>query len=157
MRIKKVKFSSDEKIHLSYEVKSTSGKISEFTLVSSEKAAPSFYQTLQKLRNSVLELCELPSNEESKIHVSGVSFSFAGDNDTMGAVITAQRRLSNSNAPLNLNTPHKAVEPYGDGKADAKQLLPDECIDVLNGLIDEAEAYIEGKREQTDLFDKENQ
>jgi len=155
MRIKKVKVMSDEKICLSYETKNTNGKISEYTLVSGEKATPSFYKTLQELRESVIEICELPGDKDM-IKVSGVSFSFAGDNDTMGAVITAQRKLNNSNTPLNLNTPHKAVEPYGEGKAaDAKQLLPDECINILNELISESEAYIEGKREQTNLFDKD--
>ena len=67
-------------------------------------------------------------------------------------------KLAYSNAPLNLNTPNKPEEPYNtdceyDDETYAKMCLRSECIDKLYQLIDEANYYVDGQREQGNLFE----
>lgn len=69
----------------------------------------------------------------------------------MGATIVSQMELDNSNSNLNINTPHKISEFYGEN-GDPKQLLPDDCIEDLNELIEEVQLYIKGERAQVSLF-----
>jgi hypothetical protein len=153
MRIKKVKVNSDDKITMIYEQSSKTGSWDEYQFTCSDKARPAFYSKLQALAVYVVEMCELPNDYVCKINVRGVSVGYGGSNEVMGATITAQMALENSNCNLNLNTPYKASDSYSDAPADPKQLLPDKCIDILNELYEECKAYIGGEREQGKLFD----
>ncbi len=101
----------------------------------------------------VLTLCEFPANWKDSVTVHGVSFSYS-DEGVKGAVITAQRTLEHSSAPLNLNTPHKPYEPYNPDQDDIDQdmLLPEDTCDRLEDLDTEAEKYIDGDRAQGNLF-----
>jgi hypothetical protein len=153
MRIRKVKVTSDNKIHMIYEQSNKSGSWDEFQFTCSDKARPAFYSRLQALAVYVVEMCELPDDYISRINVHGVSVSYGGTNEVMGATITAQMALENSNCNLNLNTPHKAEDSYSDAPADPKQLLPEKCIPALNELYEECKAYINGDREQGKLFE----
>jgi len=71
----------------------------------------------------------------------------------VGAVIIASMLLFRSNTSLNLNTPHKTEDFYGE-TGDEKQLLNPTCVSRLNRLIDEAEDYVKGIRAQGDLFNQ---
>lgn len=153
MRIKKVKLTSDKKIAIAYEKESKSGAWDEYSLSCSDRARPEFYAILAALAPFVIEMCELPESYLDRIEVRGVSFSYGGSDEVMGATISAQMRLDNSNCNLNLNTPHKASGSYNDFPADEKQLLSATCIDALGKLCDEVEKYIQGEREQGRLFD----
>jgi len=149
VRIRKIKLNKG-KIRIDYEVRNAQGEYDQFSLSCSEEPLPSFHQALQKLRRYVVEICELPDEDEDRIEIKGVSISFAGPDDTMGCVISAQKELENSNAPLNLNTPHK-IEGFYGGAGDPRRLMPGEMLDDLKVLFDECRRYIAGQRKQMTL------
>ncbi len=143
----------DDKIHLEYFIEKQNGLIDEYSCVSNEKAAPSFYNAFLSLRKHVLDICEMPMTDEEivKVTVTSVSFSYSTEDKIMGAVITAQKKLRYSNSPLNLNTPFKPETTYNDSMTE-NNLLPAGCVNCLYDLIAEAKAYLLGDREQIDLF-----
>ena len=158
MRIRKVKVTKEKRISMAYEVPNKKGSWDEFTFVCSDEPRQEFFTALAVLAEHVIEMCELPAAYLEKIKVRGVSFSFGGENDTMGATISASMVLINSHPDLNINTPHKAVEMYNpETPEDYMQLLSGECIEALSELITECEAYIKGERAQGSLFPVEEQ
>lgn len=152
IRIKKVKSSSENRVEITYQKKSQTDAWNDFSLSCVEKAEPAFYISLAALAEDVVEMCELPADYQERINVRGVSFSYGGDKEVMGATISAGMRLEHSNCPLNLNTPHKASESYNDGEADVKQLLSGDCVERLWKLQEMAERYVDGVRAQGNLF-----
>lgn len=153
VRFKKIKKTSDDKIQIEYEKKNETGLWDEHSMKSNQEPLPSFDRALDNLIPHVGEMCELPEGDH-QIHpysVRGVSFSFGGVNDTLGATITATRTLDNSNSPLVLNTPHKIEEPYTEGSDDT-QLMTDDCYSDLMILCNEAQKYLDGQRAQMDMF-----
>jgi hypothetical protein len=152
MRIKKAKLSTMDKVTIMYEQKSTTGAWDEYSFTCSDKPRPEFKQSLDALAPFIIEMCELPDNYLSRIEVRGVTFSYGGEAEVMGATISAQMKLNKSNQNLNLNTPHKASDSYSDAPADPKQLLPVECIKALKNLCEEVRLYIRGERAQGSLF-----
>ena len=154
-RIKKIKVSAkDGKISMDYEVLDKGRVKDEHSFTSLEPALPSLYEALSTLAQDVVEMCELPAEDLDRIIVTGVSFSYAGEHHTMGATITAQKKLAKSNQPLILNTPHKIEDFYGQ-TGSFEQLLEGDCLDRLKMLQKEAERYIDGERSQSDMFQKE--
>jgi len=152
MRIKKIKITKENRIQVSYEKKSKTGWWDEYSFTCSEEGRPELYRALNNLAPHVIEMCELPVNYQDRITVKGVSFSYGGKAEVMGATISAQMELEKSNCNLNLNTPHKASGSYNDFPADEKQLLSDDCIEALDVLCKEVELYINGERAQMRLF-----
>lgn len=148
MRFNKIKLSKDARYRFEYEVERNDGEErDEFACSSKDRPRPEFLTTLDKLKPFVVKICELPASYESKIAVRGVSFSYGGDSETMGATITSVMALENSTGPLILNTPHKTEAFYSE-HGDDRQLLPEGCVEVLNDLCDEAELYVRGERAQ---------
>ncbi len=137
---------------MTYEKLSKGGFYDEYSFTCSEDARPEFYDAMSKLAIHVIKMCELPEDYLSKITVRGVSFSYGGDREVMGATISAQMSLENSYQDLNINTPHKASDSYSDAPADEMQLLDNKCIDDLISLQKESELYIDGERAQGSLF-----
>jgi len=155
MKIKKVKATKENKIFINYEQRSKDPtKWDEFQFTCSEEARPEFYTALEDLAEFVIEMCELPVTYQERIKVRGVSFSYGGDADVMGATISAAMKLYDSYNDLNINTPHKAECMYNENTPnDDMQLLSYECVEALNKLKIECEAYIKGDRAQGTLFD----
>ena len=130
----------------------------EYSLKCDERPRPEMAIVFNDLREEVRLLCELPPDYINRLEVRSVSLNYGGDNQTMGATITARMKLEYSNAPLNLNTPNKPEEPYNtdceyDDETYEKMCLRSECVDKLYQLIDEANYYVDGQREQGNLFD----
>lgn len=142
-RIRKIKLS--EKVKIEYEILEGDEVKEEYSLTSIDKPLPSFSEAMQVFAQSVVEICELPDEDINHITVSGVSFSYGGEKQVMGAVITAQKKLKKTNASLNLNTPHKTEDFYGE-TGSASQLLDDETVDKLYTVTEEAKRYIKGER-----------
>lgn len=153
IRMKKVKVTKDDKIMMMYE-KLVRGNWDEYQFTSSERAKPDFYNAIKKLAPHVIELCELPEDYLDRIMVRGVSFSYGGMEEVMGATISAAMKLDRSNCDLNLNTPHKPSAPYNPEQEEPMddQCLSDQCIACLENLCFEAEDYIDGDRAQINLF-----
>jgi len=152
IRITKAKVTKEKKISMEFQKLTKNLGWDEYSFTCSEDARPEFHAAMNSLAIHVIEMCELPDEYLNRINVRGVSFSYGGDKEVMGATITAQMKLENSNSDLNLNTPHKASDSYSDGPADEKQLLSDDCIRYLLKLQKECELYIDGERAQVSIF-----
>ena len=153
MRIKKAKVTKENKVLMVYEQHSKTGGWDEYSFTCSEEARPDFYKAMDILKADVIEMCELPESYLERIRVRGVSFSYGGENDVMGATISAAMELKDSYPNLNINTPHKASQMYSEVPDDDKQLLSSDCIQRLEDLQTECRAYIKGERAQTKLFE----
>lgn len=155
LRFTKIKANKAEKVTLVYEKFVKDKDWDEYSMTCSERAAPSFYRAIEGLATYLRVICELPAAYLDRVTVTGVSISYAGPQDTMGAVLIGTLRLNNSNCPLNLITPHKSEGPYsGDtDNADPNQLLPQDCATQILKLCAEATEYLNGKRSQMKLFD----
>lgn len=149
MRIKKIRVDKLNRINIEYEIERPDSDPDEFSFTCADKALPSFYIAFQALFLDVIEMCEIPRS--SNISIKGISFSFSGEKEVMGCVLTAQKTLLNSDSPLNLNTPHKISEFYGE-TGSKKQLLSDDCKKRLNDIIYEAIRFVNGERLQKDMF-----
>ena len=151
-RICKVKLNKEKRVTMEYEEKNMRGQWDQYSLSCADAPRPEFEQALASLAEHVVDLCELPETYIHRIAVKSVSFSYGGEAEVMGAVISAGMTLEFSNQPLNLNTPHKASDSYSAGPADEKQLLPGRCVKALDRLQDECMRYIMGDRAQMQLF-----
>jgi hypothetical protein len=152
LKIKKDK--KTDKITLEYQKKKGDDSVDEFAFSSFDKPLPGFDLAMLALRKYVLQICEYPVNDDflTRVTVTGVSFSYGGNEDVMGATLIAQLALKECNAPLNLNTPHLAEDFYSENGGSEKQLMPVNMASDLDKLIDEAERYLQGERAQGELF-----
>lgn len=155
LKIKKDK--KTDKVTLEYQKKKADDSVDEFAFSSFDKPLPEFDTALLALRKYVLEICEYPVNDDflTRVTVTGVSFSYGGNEGVMGATLIAQLALKECNAPLNLNTPHLAEDFYNENGGSEKQLMPDNMAADLYKLINEAERYLYGERAQGELFNQE--
>jgi len=151
MRIISVRITKENKVSIQYHVKNNSSW-DEFSMTSCDAPLQSFINALDSLKEEVVKMCEFPEKDKDSIIVRGVTYSYGGDNETMGATIIAQKKLLRSNSNLNINTPHKASDYYSGGdNGDPNQLLSHECVGALNDVMDECEKYINGERQQLQL------
>ena len=152
-RFKKIKFDG---VNVFIQYEDGDNFQNEYTLKCDEKPRPEMEQAFKELAYEALLLCELPEDYLGRLEVRSVSLNYGGKEETMGATISARMNLNYSNAPLNLNTPNKPVEPYSEGNYDDEMLqkmcLRPECVDKLETLIDEANYYVDGNRAQGSLF-----
>lgn len=151
MRFQKVKYNKG-KVTIEYEIRNKVKKDwDQFSLACSDDPKPEFRIALQALSYDVIEMCELPEEYEKRILVTGVSFSYGGEAEIMGATIISQMALRKSNVNLNLNSPHKPSEPYSED-GDRAQCLSEDCVQRLEELMAEATDYVNGIRAQGELF-----
>lgn len=150
-RFKKVKHHpKDETTEISYQVPVKGGH-DAYLINTAQPPHPEFLTALGALAPAVLEIAELKGVAEvDDIEVRTVNFSYH-QNDTVGVVITAMRKLKKSSAPMLINTPHKLMEPAEN--TPTEQILSDETIELLEDLIRETRLFIGGKRAQVDMFE----
>jgi hypothetical protein len=152
MRITKVKATSNG-VSIDYEVENKSNGYNEISLSSGEMPAPTFIEALGSLIPHVRKICEFPKSFDSRIKVAGVSFSYVGDEGTMGATIIATLALTETKGKLAINTPHRPSEHKGKEPHNPKSILSGDCVACLHEVQNEAEHYVKGRRQQTGLFD----
>jgi hypothetical protein len=151
MRIKKLKYKpKDNEVEAIYEQEGPNGW-DKYALTSGDSPRPEMQKALNALAEDVVKLCEIPNKGSEDVAVTGVTFSYGGDKEVMGACIIAQIRLKNSYQPLNVITPHKASESYSDYE-DPMQILDFETVNRLKNVIEEALRYVNGDRAQQNLF-----
>lgn len=117
---------------------------------SNRSAQKEFYDSLAELKHYVVNMCELPSDDLRRIKVTGVTFTHTKAN-IMGAQILAERQLNHAEIGTDLVTPHRTAAPYNDDDAD-QELLTAECQTALQNLIEAAEDYLAGHKDQIGLF-----
>lgn len=145
--IDKIKY-ADARVDLAYTETSTNS-VNTYTIDSADQPMKTFNEALQALKSFVLDLLELPdSYGEKNFAIKGVSFTHKSD--IMGAVVTAEKKLADSNSPFNIATPHLPSKPYNPKDTDSLHLSPT-FVRALDRLIDEANKYIDGKRLQMDI------
>lgn len=154
-QITKIKLGKESKVHIEYRVPRSTEDGDDydlFTLDCVDKPLPAFEDAMMELRKHVLDICEMPADdlEVMKVIVKGVSFSYSGDDDVMGATIIAIKTLNKSNTRLMINTPHKFSQPHSENQG-AEMCLSYDCIMVLEELIEQAEKYLDGERAQLKL------
>lgn len=151
MRFTKIKFDRS-KVKLEWdEPNPNKPEPDTFSLTSTDKPAPEFENALNDLRKHVEEICELPDGYCKDSEIRGVSFSYGGDQQIMGATISCMKTLKTANSPLTINTPYLPSDDYS-GNNPNTLLLSVECIADLEKLINCAENYINGIRKQESLF-----
>lgn len=123
----------------------------ETTIKSYDAPHDDFTKAFDALQAQARAILQLPSDwREGQLRVSGVSFSMSEDTGVMGAVMTGQVALDTSDAPFNFNTPHLPFDQYSaTGNAPT---MPEAAQRALEALQQEAEAFVNGKRSQGDLF-----
>jgi hypothetical protein len=122
----------------------------EFALVCNDRPAPTLLLALEGLRPHVAAICQLPAKYCEMMEVRGASFSFAGPDEIMGAVITALKSLPTARGPLVLNTPYLSSAPMSE--TDEAPLLSPAAREALEEVAREGLRYVDGEREQGDLF-----
>ena len=121
----------------------------QHTLSCKDEPRPELLERLQILANHVTEICEFGEWETKKLIVSGVSMSYDGDGNCY-LVITAQKTLEYSKAPLIINTPARPEMPESENDDPAFCWSDELCTDI-DALEKEAWGYIEGERAQQTL------
>lgn len=144
--IKKVKLSGGS-VQVDF-IDDADGVTNELSMTSDDTPSPDLIHAMNELVPHALRICRVAPEKGETCKATGLSLS--NSNDIMGAVITVQVELSDSDSPFTFNTPHKPAQPYG-GALDYGNCLSDECIKAVEKVKKEALAYIKGKRAQLDL------
>jgi len=148
MLIKKVRRVKEE--GLSVDVSIVSGGNSFAGVIGSDKPpAPKFAEAIDALKDHMIEMCELA--KKSIIKITTISFSYHGEVDVQAAVVTFQKKLTNGNAVITINSPMKYVEPVTDSTPKA-QIMSEEMAELMETITSESKKYVKGVREQTELF-----
>jgi hypothetical protein len=151
MRFLKIKFDG-VKVKLEWDVAKKDGEPDLFSLTSTDLPAPEFQTALDNLRIHVEEICEQPKGYLASAEIRGVSFSYAGDDEIMGATISCLKTLKTANSTLVINSPHLPSDDYSGNNPNALTLSLD-CVVALRNLQDCAENYVNGIRKQQNLFE----
>jgi len=148
MLIKKVRRVKEE--GLSVDVSMVSGGNSFVGGIGSEKPpAPELSEAIEGLKDHMVEMCELA--KKSIIKITSISFSYHGEMDVQAVVVTFQKKLTNGNAVITINSPMKYVEAVSDSTPKA-QIMSEEMADLMATITSEAAKFVKGVREQTELF-----
>lgn len=146
MLFSKVKFDG-QKVHLVWHTKSGDDTV-KHELESFDLPEQEFADALASLKAPLLDLLGLPSEyADMGLDVTGVTIKH-DDERGVGCVVTAQKNLAAAPSPLILNTPYLA-------SGDENFPLPFAIAGTLDDVQAMAARYVQGKRAQGDLFDKE--
>lgn len=119
----------------------------EFEVSSKDKPLPEFLASLQALGKHVGKICELPAEYTADLVVRGVTVTYT--KDAIGAVITAAKKVTTSNSPFMIHTPHTSE---AKGEKQDGPVLGAKTVEALETLATQALAYVDGKRAQGELF-----
>jgi hypothetical protein len=141
---------SGEKITIEYKKANPSRPDDQdkFKLESKEAPRPEFNTALQGLEPHILEILQLPSDYGDAMTVTGLSITESSG--IRKIILKAKKELVDSNSPFNISTPKK---PDGVISEDAEgdDVLTDKALEAIDDLIDEAERYVRGERNQSML------
>lgn len=121
----------------------------QYTFSCKDMPRPELLERLQVMANHVTTICEFAEQETKKLIVSGVSLSY-NEKGNCYLVITAQKALEYSKAPLIINTPARPAEPESENDSH-DYCWSDELADDIKILEKEAWKYISGERAQQTL------
>jgi len=148
MRFRKIRY-ADGVVTLELEDQPSADQEEQRVITSKERPRKAFLHALDALGLPALTVCELPLYFVDELTVRAVSISY-DEQGNRGVVVTSLRRLKNLSTPLVLNTPNLSERGADQGKA----TMPAAMRLALDALEREARLFVEGLREQADLFDE---
>lgn len=153
--ITRVKTDANYRVFIEYR-EGTGSKLSEMnktSIISKERAPSVFYKALRDLGKFVPALCELGDEWEYGLTVNEVLFDFKGKDMIMGARIVATKSLKAVDSTIEVKTPMKMVRATKD--IPPAMVYNKFAIQALELVQTRANEYLEGAREQQQLFDGE--
>lgn len=152
MNLTKVKIKTNEtEIHYCNNVGRGNSKTTVFK--SYETQSPEFLKCLEPLKKYLLEALDLDEEYGEGMTITGLSLKEENpdgdDIDNYGVVISAVKKLDNSNTPACINTPY--IPPWRD--ENTLTIMSDDLAKEINIIIGFCERFISGKeRAQGELF-----
>lgn len=143
----------NEKIELKWLQNGSMGHTDERSIKSRTEPHTDFVNAFRALDEAICKESELPlSEDEYKRHdIQVVNLKYEQDddgNDVMFASITSERFMAESETPMTITSPMKPESKSLGLPLDSKS------VEAIDKVIQEASAYIEGKRH--DLFSMTN-
>jgi hypothetical protein len=137
-------------VELNYELRDQH-KLEEIKAFSAEPPLSSFSDAMQAFCPFVIGLLEIPENWREALTITTLNLS-EDKNGNRGLIVTAVKPVANAyDRPLVLNTP--LVREGGDDPSEEACVLVDEVLELIALAESEAERYLNGEREQRELFD----
>ena len=121
------------------------------TLTSETLPLPDFTAALQAFGPLVVSLLGLPKGWENELKVVSVGIT-QGQDDRQRVTVHATHDVKGTNSPWNIHTP-LLRQPLEDAEEGGVGFYDEEWEQALEDLVTEAVRYINGSRQQTDLFD----
>lgn len=148
MRFKKIRY-HDGNVDLEWTTPANEDGSGEIThhLKLDQEPEPEFGAAFGALTPHVIDLLGVPRKWGEDLIVYSVALS-RDKNDRMGAVFSCTKPLDSFRGPLILNTPYIA-EPDVD---DSGPQMSSELLEVVRELERRAKRYVEGARNQGELF-----
>lgn len=150
-RITKVK-SKDDKIFIHAEHEKN-GSTLERSIHSDQEARPEFYKALAKLGKNLVEkeFEELPEAWLEDHRIYSISLSYDSDEwNRMWMKANIQFPQSKYKEGFNFNTPSLREEV--SGAPGGGPFMKEQTLDLVNAVIKEAHAYLDGERAQEKLI-----
>ena len=154
MKFSKVKYDG-KKVELLWTEKQPGGTKIEHNLTSGQAPEKRFKDAIDEFVSFVREILELPAEYTMDgFRVTGVSTNEEEGDGRAGCVITSQKKLAATNAPLVINTPHLREPMEGDANQDGPGFFIAGMEEAIEELHTCARRYVDGEREQRDLFEE---
>lgn len=152
MQITKLKIKGNEtEIHYTSDSDRTNSKTTVYK--SFDRQSTEFLNALQNFKPYLLEVLDLDDKYGEGMRITGLTLKeenpAAEDFANFGIVISAVKKLENSNAPACINTPY--IPPCRD--ENTVTIMDDNLAKEINIIIGFCERFISGKeRAQGELF-----
>lgn len=109
------------------------------------EAAPEFYKAFEAFSPIVTKTVGLPEKLATGIKVDSVSITYSEDKEgteNTKYALSCKVKAGHATAVLNVTTQHK--------------FIPEGFEEAMTALVNEAADYVEGKRAQTELFERKS-
>lgn len=110
------------------------------------EAEPEFYEAFDNMSPYVCKICGLPEELKTGIQVRDISISPSEDkegSDTTEYRLTGSLKAGHATSTIIVSVQHK--------------FIPEGFAEAVKWLTEKAEEYVQGVRQQTELFDSETQ
>lgn len=122
-------------------------------ITSRDNPLPAFLKSLDALPPLVCQIVALPEAYTENMRVNGLTFT---DGENEQVTIVAAKSLSDANGPFNIATPLRFMDlPEKEGSY--SPALTEKQVALIDEVVEQAKAYVLGKRAQGQLALDETQ
>lgn len=142
----KIKYSKG-RVQLNYTEK-VEEYFNELSMNMSQIPQQSFIDAMNALAEDCLELCEINNKKEKlaeRVEVHTISINYESEKEIPGMTISFKIKRTNRAGAININTPYILLEPRTDNEAE--DVLNEEAAERIHDLLDEADKYRNGDRQ----------